>query len=48
MRRDGRFTRNKIMDIAQRMVLNVGVSGASADNKVIEQAEVTRGTFFPA
>jgi TetR/AcrR family transcriptional repressor of nem operon len=45
MPRDGSITRNKIMDVAQSMVLDVGLSGTSVD-KVIEQAEVTRGTFF--
>jgi TetR/AcrR family transcriptional repressor of nem operon len=33
------------MDAAQQMVLNVGLSGTSVE-KVIEQAGVTRGTFF--
>lgn len=45
MPRDGSVTRNKIMDIAQQMVLNVGLSGTSVE-KVIEGAGVTRGTFF--
>ena len=45
MPRDGTVTRNRIMDAAQQMVLNVGLSGTSVE-KVIEQAGVTRGTFF--
>ncbi|MCW8930689.1 MAG: TetR/AcrR family transcriptional regulator [Gammaproteobacteria bacterium] len=45
MPRDGSITRNKIMDVAQLMVLDVGLSGTSID-KVIEGADVTKGTFF--
>jgi TetR/AcrR family transcriptional repressor of nem operon len=45
MPRDGSITRNKIMDVAQRMVLDVGLSGTSVE-KVIDGAGVTRGTFF--
>ncbi|MCG7992716.1 MAG: TetR/AcrR family transcriptional regulator [Candidatus Thiodiazotropha lotti] len=45
MPRDGTITRNKIMDIAQQMVLNVGLTGTSVD-KVIVEAGVTKGTFF--
>ncbi|MCG7912297.1 MAG: TetR/AcrR family transcriptional regulator [Candidatus Thiodiazotropha weberae] len=45
MPRDGTITRNKIMDIAQQMVLNVGLTGTSVD-KVIDEAGVTKGTFF--
>lgn len=45
MPRDGNITRNKIMDVAQQMVLDVGLSGTSVQ-KVIEGAGVTRGTFF--
>jgi len=45
MPRDGTATRNRIMDAAQQMVLNVGLSGTSIE-KVIEQAGVTKGTFF--
>lgn len=45
MPRDGSVTRNKIMDTAQQMVLDVGLSGTSID-KVIEKAGVTKGTFF--
>lgn len=45
MPRDGTVTRNKIMDIAQQMVLDVGLSGTSVD-KVIDRAGVTKGTFF--
>lgn len=43
--RDGTITRNRIMDAAQRMVLDVGLSGASVE-KVIDRAGVTKGTFF--
>jgi len=45
MPRDGTATRRKIMDAAQQMVLNVGLSGTSIE-KVIDQAGVTKGTFF--
>ena len=45
MPRDGAVTRNKIMDVAQSMVLDVGLSGTSVE-KVIEGAGVTKGTFF--
>ena len=45
MPRDGSITRNKMMDVAQQMVLEVGLSGTSVE-KVIEGAGVTRGTFF--
>lgn len=45
MPRDGTITRNRIMDIAQRMVLDVGLTGTSVD-KVINSAGVTKGTFF--
>jgi TetR/AcrR family transcriptional regulator, transcriptional repressor for nem operon len=45
MPRDGTITRNRIMDIAQRMVLEVGLTGASVE-KVINGAGVTKGTFF--
>lgn len=45
MPRDGTVTRNKIMDVAQSMVLDVGLSGTSVE-KVIEGAGVTKGTFF--
>jgi len=45
MPRDGTVTRNKIMDIAQAMVLDVGLSGTSVE-KVIAGAGVTKGTFF--
>ena len=45
MPRDGAITRNKIMDVAQAMVLDVGLSGTSVE-KVIEGAGVTKGTFF--
>ena len=33
------------MDVAQQMVLDVGLSGTSVE-KVIDQAEVTKSTFF--
>lgn len=45
MPRDGTQTRNKIMDAAQQMVLDVGLSGTSVE-KVIDRAGVTKGTFF--
>lgn len=45
MPRDGSATRNRIMDVAQQMVLDVGLSGTSVE-KVIEGAGVTRSTFF--
>ena len=45
MPRDGNVTRTKIMDVAQQMVLNVGLSGTSVE-RVIEQADVTKSTFF--
>ncbi len=45
MPRDGSTTRNKIMDSAQALVLNLGLSGTSIE-KVIDQAGVTKGTFF--
>jgi len=45
MPRDGSPTRNKIMDVAQNMVLDVGLSGTSVE-KVIDEAGVTIGTFF--
>ncbi len=45
MPRDGAATRNRIMDVAQAMVLDVGLAGTSVE-KVIEGAGVTKGTFF--
>lgn len=45
MPRDGSITRNKIMDVAQQMVLDVGLSGTSIE-RIIEGADVTKGTFF--
>lgn len=45
MPKDGSITRNKIMDVAQQMVLDVGLSGTSVE-KVIDQADVTKSTFF--
>ena len=45
MPRDGSITRNKIMDVAQRMVLELGLSGTSIE-RVIEHAGVTKSTFF--
>ena len=45
MPRDGTITRNKIMDVAQQMVLDLGLTGTSVD-KVIDGAGVTKGTFF--
>lgn len=45
MPRDGNLTRNKIMDVAQQMVLTQGLAGTSVE-KVIDRAEITRSTFF--
>lgn len=45
MPRDGAATRNRIMDVAQSMVLDVGLAGTSVE-KVIEGAGVAKGTFF--
>ena len=45
MPRDGTVTRNRIMDVAQSMVLDVGLSGTSVE-KVIDAAGVTKSTFF--
>jgi len=45
MPRDGNVTKTRIMDAAQQMVLSVGLSGTSVE-KVIEQADVTKSTFF--
>ena len=45
MPRDGTATRNRIMDVAQDMVLDVGLAGTSVE-KVIDRAGVTKGTFF--
>ncbi len=45
MPRDGSGTRHKILDAAQAMVLDVGLSGTSVE-KVIDQAGVTKSTFF--
>ncbi len=45
MPRNGAVTRNRIMDVAQSMVLDVGLAGTSVE-KVIEGAGVTKGTFF--
>ncbi|MGB5468579.1 MAG: TetR/AcrR family transcriptional regulator, partial [Sedimenticolaceae bacterium] len=38
-------TRTRIMDVAQQMVLDVGLGGTSVE-KVIDRAGVTKGTFF--
>jgi TetR/AcrR family transcriptional regulator, transcriptional repressor for nem operon len=45
MPKDGQQTRERIMDAAQAMVLDVGLGGTSVE-KVIEAAGVARGTFF--
>ena len=45
MPRDGTLTRNRIMDVAQQLVLDVGLTGTSVE-KVIDGAGVTKGTFF--
>jgi TetR/AcrR family transcriptional regulator, transcriptional repressor for nem operon len=45
MPRDGTITRNRLMDVAQQLVLDVGLTGTSVE-KVIDGAGVTKGTFF--
>ena len=45
MPRDGNQTRTRIMDVAQQMVLDLGLAGTSVE-KVIDRAGVTKGTFF--
>jgi TetR/AcrR family transcriptional repressor of nem operon len=45
MPRDGTKTRTRIMDVAQQMVLDVGLAGTSVE-RVIDRAGVTKGTFF--
>jgi TetR/AcrR family transcriptional repressor of nem operon len=45
MRRDGEATREKILDIAQDLVLDYGYGGTSVD-KIIDGAGVTKGAFF--
>lgn len=45
MPRDGSKTREKIMDAAQQLILEQGFAASSVD-KIIEQAGVTKGTFF--
>ena len=45
MPRDGRITKQKIMDAAQELVLDVGLGGTSVE-RVVEGAGVSRGTFF--
>ena len=45
MARDGTVTRNKILDTAERMILNQGYSATSID-KLVAQAGVTKGSFF--
>ena len=45
MARDGTMTRTKIMDAAERLILEQGFGGTSID-RVIEGAGVTKGTFF--
>jgi TetR/AcrR family transcriptional repressor of nem operon len=45
MARDGSKTRTKIMDAAERLILQQGFGGTSID-RVIDDAEITKGTFF--
>lgn len=45
MPRDGSKTRTSIMDAAEELILQTGFTSASVD-RVIERAEVTKGTFF--
>jgi TetR/AcrR family transcriptional repressor of nem operon len=45
MARDGSKTRTKIMDAAERLILEQGFGGTSID-RVIDDAEITKGTFF--
>lgn len=45
MARDGTSTRTKIMDAAERLILEQGFGGTSID-RVIENASITKGTFF--
>lgn len=45
MARDGTKTRTKIMDAAERLILEQGFGGTAID-RVIEDASVTKGTFF--
>ena len=45
MPKSGAVTREKILEVAESLVLSYGFAGASID-KVIEQAGITKGTFF--
>ncbi len=45
MPRDGTVTREKIMDSAEALILEQGFSATSVD-KIIERAEITKGSFF--
>lgn len=45
MARDGSKTHTKIMDAAERLILEQGFGGTSID-RVIEDAGITKGTFF--
>ena len=45
MPKDGDLTRQKLLDVAQELILESGFAGTSVD-RVIEKAGVTKGTFF--
>lgn len=45
MPRDGRETKNRILDAAQELVLARGFAGTSVDD-IQQAAEISRGTFF--
>lgn len=45
MARDGSITRNKILDVSQRLLLEQGYGGMSVDS-VIDAAGITKGAFF--
>lgn len=45
MARRGDETRKRIMDAAEALILDVGYSASSVD-RIVERAEVTKGSFF--
>lgn len=45
MPKDGRKTRQKIMDAAETLILEQGFSATSVD-RIIELADITKGSFF--
>lgn len=45
MPRDGTATRTRIMDAAEALILDQGFAASSVD-RIIEQAEITKGAFF--